>query len=315
MIPDAYERLAAALDGLANGFPRTESNVELRILRHVFTPDEAEVAAALDRAARRGRRGRPAGRSGACPRRGDARESRGARRDLDGLESRMVRATAWRRSSSASTRPTCSRRATRSSRASSRSTSAAAGAVGIMSAQPAIHRVLPARGATETEWVLPYDDVRAILGKATSFRVEDCVCRLQQDELGTRRCDFPLEACLWFSYAESGDEEGAISRERGPRGARRGGAHRPRAHGEQRGLGHRLRLQLLRLLLRPAARHQRVGHRALGGAGQLLRRDRPRDVHGLRRLRGALPGRRHRRAGRRRTRRATGSAASAAASA
>ena len=47
MSGDVYERLATALDGLANGFPRTESNVELRILRHVFTPDEAEVAAAL----------------------------------------------------------------------------------------------------------------------------------------------------------------------------------------------------------------------------------------------------------------------------
>jgi hypothetical protein len=47
MSDDRYERLAAALDSLANGFPRTESNVELRILRAVFTPDEAEVAGAL----------------------------------------------------------------------------------------------------------------------------------------------------------------------------------------------------------------------------------------------------------------------------
>jgi hypothetical protein len=38
MSGDVYERLTAALDGLANGFPRTRSNVELRILRHVFTP-------------------------------------------------------------------------------------------------------------------------------------------------------------------------------------------------------------------------------------------------------------------------------------
>ena len=86
-------------------------------------------------------------------------------------------------------------------------------AVGIMGAQPAIHRVVPARGATETEWVLPYDDVRALLARATSFRVEKCVCRLQQEELGARRCDFPIEACLWFSFAESGDEAGGISHE------------------------------------------------------------------------------------------------------
>jgi ferredoxin len=61
--------------------------------------------------------------------------------------------------------------------------------------------------------VLPYDDVRAILETAASFRLETCVCRLQQDELGTRRCDFPLESCLWFSFAESGEETGTISRE------------------------------------------------------------------------------------------------------
>ena len=63
------------------------------------------------------------------------------------------------------------------------------------------------------EWVLPYDDVRAILGKASSFRVETCVCRQQQDELDARRCDFPLESCLWFSSAESGAEAGGISHE------------------------------------------------------------------------------------------------------
>ena len=38
MSDDRYERLATALDGLANGFPRTPSNVELRILRSVFRP-------------------------------------------------------------------------------------------------------------------------------------------------------------------------------------------------------------------------------------------------------------------------------------
>jgi hypothetical protein len=76
MSGDVYERLAAALDGLANGFPRTESNVELRILRHVFTPDEAAVAASLT--------GRPA----VAAEVGHARQSRGARRCLDGLSRR-----------------------------------------------------------------------------------------------------------------------------------------------------------------------------------------------------------------------------------
>ena len=44
MATDLYERLAKHLDGLPAGFPRTESGVELRILRRVFTPEDAELA-------------------------------------------------------------------------------------------------------------------------------------------------------------------------------------------------------------------------------------------------------------------------------
>jgi electron transport complex protein RnfB len=40
---DVYERLAQFLDELPAGYPRTESGVELRILRKLFTPEEAEL--------------------------------------------------------------------------------------------------------------------------------------------------------------------------------------------------------------------------------------------------------------------------------
>jgi len=212
MSGDVYERLAAALDGLANGFPRTESNVELRILRHVFTPDEAEVAAALT--------GRPVVAAEVARR--AAREPAHVTATLGSLAERGL---IW--TGSVGDDPGY-RLAPfvvgfyEAHMLEARDAEFArlveeyfcgGGAAGIMSPQPAIHRVLPARGATEVEWVLPYDDVRAILGKASSFRVETCVCRLQQDELGTRRCDFPLESCLWFSSAESGAEAGGISHE------------------------------------------------------------------------------------------------------
>jgi Pyruvate/2-oxoacid:ferredoxin oxidoreductase delta subunit len=47
MSDDIYELLAQRLDALPNGFPRTESGIELRILRKIFTEDEAEIACAL----------------------------------------------------------------------------------------------------------------------------------------------------------------------------------------------------------------------------------------------------------------------------
>ncbi|MBI5117570.1 4Fe-4S binding protein [Candidatus Poribacteria bacterium] len=40
---DVYKRLAKKLDELPNGYPATESGVELRILEHIFTPEEAEM--------------------------------------------------------------------------------------------------------------------------------------------------------------------------------------------------------------------------------------------------------------------------------
>ena len=40
---DVYHRLAKVLDTLPNGFPRTESGVEIRLLKKIFTPEEADL--------------------------------------------------------------------------------------------------------------------------------------------------------------------------------------------------------------------------------------------------------------------------------
>ena len=44
MTDDIYQRLAKHLDKLPGGFPATESGVELRLLRRLFTPEQAELA-------------------------------------------------------------------------------------------------------------------------------------------------------------------------------------------------------------------------------------------------------------------------------
>ena len=41
---DVYKQLAKRLDQLPHGYPATESGVELKILRKIFTPDDAEMA-------------------------------------------------------------------------------------------------------------------------------------------------------------------------------------------------------------------------------------------------------------------------------
>lgn len=47
MSDDVYRRLAKKLDEMPNGYPATESGVELRILQKIFTPEEAETAIKL----------------------------------------------------------------------------------------------------------------------------------------------------------------------------------------------------------------------------------------------------------------------------
>ena len=44
MTADVFQKLARHLDELPGGYPATESGVELRILRRLFTPEEAELA-------------------------------------------------------------------------------------------------------------------------------------------------------------------------------------------------------------------------------------------------------------------------------
>jgi hypothetical protein len=42
-----YRDLQKRLDRLPSGFPAMESGVEIRLLKHLFTPEEADMAAQL----------------------------------------------------------------------------------------------------------------------------------------------------------------------------------------------------------------------------------------------------------------------------
>jgi hypothetical protein len=42
-----YRKLQQHLDKLPIGYPATESGVEIRVLKHLFTPKEAEIATKL----------------------------------------------------------------------------------------------------------------------------------------------------------------------------------------------------------------------------------------------------------------------------
>ena len=211
MTDSAYKLLAEALDSLPNGFPSTESGIELRILKKLFSPEEAALAAqltgiweSLDQVAERLE----------IPARDlRAQFSAMAKRGLIWIDRRDGKAffrlapfiVGFYEEQVATIDHDLAHMVEEYFRQG--------GVKGIMQPQPALHRVLPAQGAVKTEWVLPYDDVKAILEKANTFNVRNCICRIEQDLLGSRQCDFPLDICLGFSEHEREPVEGDISKE------------------------------------------------------------------------------------------------------
>ena len=193
-----YERLAAALDALPNGFPRTQGGKEIRILRKIFSPEEAFLASHLGRelelpAAIAGRVGLPEGQVAAGLK-------TLAKRGMVWLEmDRQARSWRFRLAPFVVGMYEASLELMDHELAHLvEDYMAEGGAEGIMRPEPAISRVVPARRALATEWVLPYEDVVQILEQARSFSVRDCICRVQQEQLG-RKCDFPIHNCLSIS--------------------------------------------------------------------------------------------------------------------
>jgi electron transport complex protein RnfB len=206
---DVYEQLARALDRLPNGFPRTPSNTEIQILKRIFSPDEASLGSQL---------------------RGDMEsvDVIAERCELppEEVKTFLVKMTerglAW---SDKKDEPhfrlapfvvgiyEAQITIMDSELAHLFETYMAdGGAAGIMKPHPALHRVIPAQNTVKSEWILPYDDVHTILMAAKAFRVQDCICRVQQDYIG-RRCDFPAKVCLSFSSDERPPTPNDISQE------------------------------------------------------------------------------------------------------
>jgi len=229
MVNDIYEKLAETLDRLPNGFPRTPSNVEIPLLKKIFSPEETLIAAQL---------------SEELISLDDIAETVGL--PLEDTRVRLTkmadRGLVWLDKSALD--PDYDHdRLIQAENPSFRLAPlivgifestvsewdhefihlleeylADGGAAGIMQPQPSIHRVLPAQGAVKFEQILPYEDVREILLNPDNkkFRVRDCQCRIAQDFHGDRKCDFPLRACLSFStlaHASTPSNKVEISRE------------------------------------------------------------------------------------------------------
>jgi hypothetical protein len=203
-----YERLAEALDKIPNGFPRTPSNVEIRLLKKIFSAEEALIACQLG------------GSMEACDvistRIGLSAEQADAK-----LTEMAEKGMLWDREEDGKHLFRLAPFIVGIYEACSMDHELAhlveeylstGGAAGIMGPEPAIHRVVPAYSATKSEWILPYDDVKVLLTSSKSFVLHDCICRLQQKHMG-HECGFPVRTCLSFSSSEGSSGKDSVSKE------------------------------------------------------------------------------------------------------
>ncbi|MGB8253684.1 MAG: 4Fe-4S binding protein [Anaerolineaceae bacterium] len=208
MVDDLYENLANALDHLPNGFPRTPSKVEIRILKKIFSPEEAALAGQL---------------TGTYETMKEI--STRVKASTDDIPQQLInmakRGLLWyeNQDGRASFRLAPFIVGIYEEQINSLDHELAhlvedyfndGGAAALMSLQPAFHRVVPAQTAVKSEWILPYDDIRSLLLTAKTFSVRDCICRVQQN-LVDNHCQFPVHTCLNFSQTERAPQPGDVS--------------------------------------------------------------------------------------------------------
>jgi Na+-translocating ferredoxin:NAD+ oxidoreductase subunit B len=204
-----YEWLAKKLDSLPNRFPGTQSGVEFRMLAKIFAPEEAILACFMNL--------EPesvaviAGKAGIDP-----KETRNTLKrmtakgvvDLKKGEGEFLYAL----------RPfvvgfyegQLSRIDQEMAELFEEYFHETKG--GILRPKPALHRVIPVQRAIPIDVSIdPFDQASALLEKAQSWGVRDCICRKQQHLIG-KGCNHSLESCLVFAPVKNAFDRSTVDR-------------------------------------------------------------------------------------------------------
>lgn len=209
MPEDIYRKLAQRLDAIPNGFPATQSGVELRLLAKIFTPEEAELAcvmrltddSAADIAARAGVAPDVAYRTlKGMARKGLIRAQKGESQLAFGLMPFVVGIYEEQLPRLDAELAALFEQYYHESRA------------GITQHLPSVHRVIPVEQAIPFDVeIFPYEWASELLEGALSWGVRDCICRVQQRLVG-KGCDRPTENCLVFAPVEGAFERSQVTR-------------------------------------------------------------------------------------------------------
>jgi NAD-dependent dihydropyrimidine dehydrogenase PreA subunit len=194
---DVYARLADELNRIPNGFPRTQSGVELKLLAKLFTPEDARLATCLTMEPQ-------SIKEIALKSNMDEKEikpglismvKRGLidlkRDDEKGIVFHLIpfvvgiyeRQNAKIDKEFAELFEQYYRE----------------GFYKIMLAEPSVHRIIPLERSIPVDIdVMPYEKASTYLDQARSWGVLDCICRVQKRLIG-EGCNHTVENCLVFS--------------------------------------------------------------------------------------------------------------------
>jgi len=196
MTDDVYRRLQKVLDTLPNGFPATDSGIELRILKKVFTPEEADLFCDLklhfetaDQIARR--TGRP--KEELSPRL-TAMWHRGEILGAEVMGIRVFKMIPW-------IVGIYEFQVARMDREFAELCNAyeAFFKAQLISHKPKLMQVVPVEKHIDArQQSLSFQQVSAIIDSATSFAVNECICNKGKQLLG-QGCDKPKEICMGLS--------------------------------------------------------------------------------------------------------------------
>ncbi|HET89144.1 MAG TPA: 4Fe-4S ferredoxin [Chloroflexi bacterium] len=190
-----YRQLAQRLDAIPNGFPATESGVELRLLATMFAPEEAKLASVM-------RLNREPVADIAARAHVDSQE---AYRTLKGL----IRYRKEERGLCFGLMPfvvgfyeeQLPRMDREMAELMEQYLQETRGA-GIARPEPAVHRVIPVEEAIPFDLeIFPHERATELIESAKSWGVRRCICRVQQQLIG-KGCDHGIENCLVFAPVE-----------------------------------------------------------------------------------------------------------------
>lgn len=211
MAEDVYRKLAKRLDSIPNGFPATQSGVELQLLAKIFAPEEARLAAVMrlvyepsaDIADRAGMDARTAYRT----LKGMARKGLIlARKGQGELVFRLMPFVVGIYEEQ------LPRMDAELAELFEQYYQETRGGGSIIREAPPGHRVIPVSEAIQFDpEILPYERASKLLEEARAWGVRECICRVQQRLVG-RACEHPVEVCLLYAPIENAFDHSDVTR-------------------------------------------------------------------------------------------------------